>query len=62
LAEANLITDPIAREAARVLAAVVAAEAVVTAAKAAVYGHGMVIHTAGITILPDVCDVPSGEL
>jgi hypothetical protein len=54
LAEANLITDAVEREAARVLAVTVAARAAATAVAAAIYGANMVIHT--VPILCEVCD------
>jgi hypothetical protein len=60
LSQANLITDPIEREAARVLAVTVAAQVVVDDAYKAAYRANMVIHMA--PIIDEVCEMPSGEL
>jgi hypothetical protein len=57
---ANLILDLIEREAARVLAVEVAAQVVVEDAAKAAYRANMVIHMA--PVIPEVCEMPSGEL
>jgi hypothetical protein len=57
---ANLIVDPIEREAARVLAVEVAAQVVVDDAIKAAERANMVIHMA--PVIPEICEMPSGEL
>jgi hypothetical protein len=60
LAVSNLILDPIEREAARVLAVTVAAQVVVDDAFKAAYRANMVVHME--PVIPEVCEMPSGEL